>query len=186
LDSYIEKEKLKLKSLLNAGLLIGFLVMLIVNLGLGVTVYQLVIHKSRTMTPPTLSKAFTISDATVDESYLEQMGEYFLNLKLNVTPASVHRKYSILLDYVTEEDWPNVQPTLLREAEYIKAENISSRFDVEDVAIALSRLEVRFSGVLQKHVGSRPLDPEPTTYVVSMNYAGEISVRSILQVESTP
>ena len=183
MDSFIETEKLKLKSVLKAYLATGFGVMLLVNLGLGATVYSLTMNKSRTLLPPVMSKAFTVSDGAVDAEYLEQMGEYFLALKLNITPASVDRKYSLLLKYVSEEDWSQVQPTLLREAERIKKDNISSRFDSESVEVALDTLQVRFTGTLQKHVGTRPLDPETVIYQVSMAYPGEITLRTIQKVE---
>ncbi|GLO64196.1 protein TraE [Vibrio sp. MACH09] len=186
MDSFLTVERLQLKSLLNALLLIGFIAMLLTNIALGWGMYHAVNSKSRTVVPPQISKAFTISDTNIDESYLQQMSEYFMHLRLDVTPASVHRKYSILLDYVTAEDWPTVQPKLLREAEHVKSQNISSRFDVDKVEIALEDLEVRLTGVLQKHVGSRPLAPETATYLVSLRYQhGEISVPSIQRIKST-
>jgi conjugal transfer pilus assembly protein TraE len=185
LDSFIADERLKTKSLLSALLLAGFLAMLITNIVLGMSIYQAINNKSRTLVPPFISKAFTVSDGDVDEPYLEMMGEFMVHKKLNITPANVHRQYGMLLDYVSEQQWPNVQPRLLREAEQIKSENISSRFDVVQVEVALEDLKVRFTGDLQKHVGSRPLDPEKNVvYEVSFSYEqAEISLLSINRVE---
>ena len=185
MDSFIADERLKTKSLLNALLLMGFLAMLITNIVLGVGMYQAINSKSRTFVPPLISKAFTVSDGNVDEPYLEMIGDFLVHKKLNITPASVHRQYGMLLDYVSEKHWPTIQPRLLREAEQVKSENISSRFDIKQVEVALEDLKVRFTGKLQKHVGSRPLEPEENVvYEVSFSYEqGEISLLSINRVE---
>lgn len=158
--------------------------MLITNLALGLGTYYAISKKSRTLVPPNISKAFTISDGSFDEAYLELISEFLIHKKLNVTPANVHRQYGLLLDYVNAENWSKIQPRLLREANHIKAENISSHFDVTKVDIALDDLKVRFTGTLQKHVGSRALEPEMVTYEVSLSYEqAEISLHSINRLE---
>ncbi|WP_213902907.1 type IV conjugative transfer system protein TraE, partial [Vibrio crassostreae] len=138
MDPFVKRDKLAVKSLLNLFLSAGFLFMLITNLVLGYTSYQALTHQSRTLIPPTLSQAFTVSDGTVDEPYLEQMADYLLYLKLNITPASVGRQFGQLLEYLDETSWHIVQPKLLREATVIKKDNISSQFSVESVRISLN------------------------------------------------
>ncbi|WP_101961128.1 type IV conjugative transfer system protein TraE [Vibrio harveyi] len=184
MDPFIKRDKLAIKSLLNLLLTTGFLAMLITNLVLGYTSYQALTHQSRTLVPPSISKAFTISDGDVDEPYLEQMADYLLYLKLNVTPGSVGRQFGQLLDYVDEQHWHTLQPKLLREANIIKKDNISSQFSVEEVRISLETLQVQLYGKLQKYVGQRPLEPEMKWYQVSFSYDhGVIGLLSIEQVE---
>ncbi|EJG1645635.1 type IV conjugative transfer system protein TraE [Vibrio harveyi] len=184
MDPFIKRDKLAIKSLLNLLLTTGFLAMLITNLVLGYTSYQALTHQSRTLVPPSISKAFTISDGDVDEPYLEQMADYLLYLKLNVTPGSVGRQFGQLLDYVDEQHWHTLQPKLLREANIIKKDNISSQFSVEEVRISLETLQVQLYGKLQKYVGQRPLKPEMKWYQVNFSYDhGVIGLLSIEQVE---
>lgn len=184
MDPFVKRDKLAVKSLLNLFLSAGFLVMLITNLVLGYTSYQALTHQSRTLVPPTLSQAFTVSDGAVDEPYLQQMAHYLLHLKLNITPASVGRQFGLLLDYVDETSWHSVQPKLLREAKVIKKDNISSQFAVEDVRISLDTLQVQLYGTLQKHVGQRALEPEMKWYQVNFSYEqGSIGLLSIEAVE---
>ncbi|EJV8818785.1 type IV conjugative transfer system protein TraE [Vibrio parahaemolyticus] len=184
MDPFIKRDKLAIKSLLNLLLTTGFLAMLITNLVLGYTSYQALTHQSRTLVPPSISKAFTISDGDVDEPYLEQMADYLLYLKLNVTPGSVGRQFGQLLDYVDEQHWHIIQPKLLREANIIKKDNISSQFSVEEVRISLETLQVQLYGKLQKYVGQRPLEPEMKWYQVNFRYDhGVIGLLSIEQVE---
>lgn len=77
-------------------------------------------NKSRTVVPPTISAAFTVSDTSIDEPYLQQMAEYFAFLKLNVTPASVDHQYKQLATYIDEADWHQMQPLLVEDAAMIK------------------------------------------------------------------
>ena len=113
------------------------------------------------------------------------MGEFLVH-KNPTLPPRMSRQYGMLLDYVSEQHWPDIQPRLLREAEQVKSENITSRFDIEQVEVALEDLKVRFTGELQKHVGSRPLEPEKKAiYEVSFSYEqSELSLLSINRVEA--
>ncbi|BAC97729.1 putative conjugative transfer protein TraE (plasmid) [Vibrio vulnificus YJ016] len=184
MDPYIKRDRLAIKSLLNFLLVAGFLAMLITNLVLGYTSYQALTHQSRTLIPPTISKAFTVSDGAVDEPYLEQMADYLLYLKLNVTPANVSRQFGQLLEYVDAQSWNSVQPKLLREATVIKKDNISSQFSVDSIRISLDTLQVQLYGKLQKYVGRRALEPEMKWYQVSFSYEqGSIGLLSIEEVE---
>ncbi|EGR0800023.1 type IV conjugative transfer system protein TraE, partial [Vibrio vulnificus] len=125
-----------------------------------------------------------VSDGAVDEPYLEQMADYLLYLKLNVTPANVSRQFGQLLEYVDAQSWNSVQPKLLREATVIKKDNISSQFSVDSIRISLDTLQVQLYGKLQKYVGRRALEPEMKWYQVSFSYEqGSIGLLSIEEVE---
>ncbi|SGZ09610.1 type IV conjugative transfer system protein TraE [Moritella viscosa] len=161
---------------LNYLLLIGFIISMLVNAILGVSLYKVAVNKSSTITPPIISKAFSISGSQVDESYLAQMGEYFLYLKLNVTPANVEKQYSRLLDYVDTSHWSAIQPKLVREALEIKKSNIANTFNVnaDGIAVDLPSMQVKMTGTIKKYVGSRALTPEEATYIVSLRYSNGI------------
>lgn len=186
MDSFIKQDKLAIKSLLNLFLSLGFLAMLLTNLVLGFSVYQALTHKSRTLVPPVISKAFSLSDSQVDAPYLEQMADYFLYLKLNVTPGNVGRQYGQLLEYVDEGSWASFQPNLLREAGAIKKGNISSQFAANTFTVNLDALKVRVEGDLTKHVGKRALPSEHKWYQVNLTYHhGVLALQSIQTLEAT-
>ncbi len=169
---------------LNAFLLFFALGLLALNIITGGLLWQVVYNKSRTVVPPTISKAFTVSDGAVDAAYLQQMAEYFLYLKLNVTPKTVERKYGLLLDYVSSESWPTIQPTLMADALNVIDDNVSSTFDIEKVRVSEETLQVKLTGTLQKHVGNRALPPEPAGYIVDMDYPhGELTLLTIRKIQ---
>lgn len=174
------REKIRdIASALNVLLLAFCAVMVITNLALGYTVFKLANTKSRTYVPPVVSQAFTVSDGEVDETYMRMMGQYLSYLKLNVTPANVDRNYGLLLDYVSSNAWNKVQPKLVREATFIKENNVSSAFNIEGVEVDQSNLRIRLRGTLNKWVGSRPLEQESMSYVIQFTYQ-----QSVLEVLS--
>lgn len=172
MDNKHQSHLLALSKLLNLLLVFGFLAMTVVSVVLGLSLAKASSEKSRTLVPPTLSQAFTVSDTAVDAPYLHLMGEYFLKLKLNVTPTNVTRQYGLLLDYVPAENWASIQPVLIEDAEHIKKYNTTSRFDAlpGKTHVSLQTMQFRQSGHLIKTVGDRTLPAELTTYVVQMAY----------------
>ncbi|MGY5652135.1 type IV conjugative transfer system protein TraE [Vibrio cincinnatiensis] len=180
----IEKNLIALSKLLNVLLLIGFIAMTLVSVVLALTLNRTLNHQERTLIPPEVSQAFTVTSSRVDAPYLQMMGEYFLFLKLNVTPANVSRQYGRLLDYVPPEKWPEVQPLLITDATQIQKSNISSRFDPlpSRTQISLDSLQMRQTGNLIKSVGNRVLPSEEVTYIVQMAYKnGILELHSIMK-----
>lgn len=179
----LNSNKLDLLSItksLNSLLLIGFCIAMLSNAILATVVLKAYTNKSRTITPPTISQAFTISDTGVDSAYLQQMATYFALLKLNVTPGSVDYQYSQLESYVNEQRWHQVQPQLLEEKTTIKRQNISSHFTITKAQVALGDNMVKLTGNLNKYVGKRALPTETASYIVSMDYDnGQLSLLAI-------
>lgn len=179
----LQSNKIDLLSIaksLNTLLLIGFILAMLSNTLLATIAWQSYINKSRTITPPTISQAFTVSDGEVDASYLQQMDEYFAFLKLNITPASVEHQYKQLANYICEDTWHLMQPLLSSDASMIKRQNTSSHFTINKVQVALDDHLVKLTGTLSKYVGKRPLEPETVSYIIATQYDhGQLCLKSI-------
>ncbi|BCL73847.1 hypothetical protein TUMSATVNIG1_58320 (plasmid) [Vibrio nigripulchritudo] len=185
----IEHEKLIQSKQLNLFLGLGFLTMLFVSAALSIGLAYAVMHQSRTLVPPSLSGAFTVSDGQVDAAYLTLMGEYFLYLKLNVTPTNVSRQFGRLLEYVPSSHWSSIQQSLTQEAETVKNSGITSYFSPQPngSAVSITDLQYRLTGDLTKTVGSRSLPAETYTYTVQMQYKnGVIGLVGIAKAEVKP
>lgn len=172
MDSKHQDNLLALSQLLNRFLTIGFFAMTLLSVALGGALAYVAGTQSRTLVPPSISQAFSISNTAVDAPYLQLMGEFFLKLKLNVTPANVTRQYGLLLNYVPEDNWSQVQPALIADAQRIQKNNASSRFDAlpGKTHISLDAMQFKQTGTLVKTVGDRTLPEETVTYVVQMRY----------------
>lgn len=168
---------------LNTLLLIGFVLAMVANTILAGVAWMVYFNKSRTLVPPTISQKFTVSDGAIDEPYLQQMAEYFVFLKLNVTPGSVDHQYKQLASYINEADWHQMQPLLVDDAMTMKKQNISSHFAIEQTQVALDERLVKVTGTLSKYVGKRPLEPETLSYIIALDYThGQLSLKAIKKV----
>lgn len=179
--------QLTLSRSLNTLLILGFLISMLLNVIQGVGIYtsiQYIKKKQRIFTPPQISREFSLSDTIVDASYLQMMAEYFADLKLNVTPASVDRKYKLLAGYIKPSNWGTLQPLLSKDAGMVKKKNISSHWTANEVLVSLDENKVKLSGVIEKSVGERKLAPEAVTYIIDMDFLdGEISLASIKKLK---
>ena len=165
---------------LNKLLFFGFIASFLIAVILAFVVFNLYLTKSRTFVPPNIEKSFTVSDTSFDENYAVMMAEYLIYLKLNVTPATVDRKYSLLLNYVNNQSWSSIQPQLVRESALIKKSNISSDFDVLEASYSYDDMIVKLSGMLTKSVGMRDLKPTVVSYFIYFDYEnGELSFKQI-------
>ena len=177
---------LDLAKLLNSVLLIMVIVLMLTNIATSVGLVWSVMHKSRTVVPPTIRQEFSVSDHAVDSFYLQQMAEYFIFLKLNVSPSTVERNYGQLLEYVSSANYHRFQPKLLEEAMVIKKQKISSSFFIKGIEVSVSGLQVRIDGELKKYVGARALKPENAVYIIQMSYPGGTLELDYIRLKEEP
>lgn len=180
------KDALQLAQSLNQLLLVGFFVLLISTLILSCGIVYMALNQPRTLVPPTLTQETTVSNQSVSDSYLNMMGEYIINLKLNVTPENVGRNYQQLLNYMSSSNYHTMQPKFLAEANEIIDQKISSVFYVKSIEVSTKDYSVKIKGRLEKYVGDRPLAPENITYLVQFSYpSGVIELDSISRLVPT-
>ena len=162
-----------------------FAVVLMVSIATAGLSMALVIQNKtvqRTLVPPHIDRAFTVSNDAVDDAYLALMAEWWVHLKFNVTPSNVKRQFNLLITYVPSEHWSGLQEKLMREADFIIKNDVSSFFEVDTVSTNISKMQIRVTGTLNKTVGRRKLDPEPVTYILHTAYPhGLIELHSIAQ-----
>ncbi len=166
---------------LNLFLAVGFVLAMVCNGILGVGLYFLSQSQSRTVVPPVISSAFTVSNHQIDTPYLTMMAEWIVSQRFNVTPANVERRFGVFLEYVDEAAWSQIQPALVSESAFIRKNNVSSHLDIDSIEVDAAQLITRVKGTLHKSIARRALDPEPVSYLLQLHYDAELSLLAIKQ-----
>lgn len=168
-------ERLNYMLLISIGLLISNILLI------WLTSWSLV-HQKRTIVPAEIRQAFTISDATVDASYLRQMALLFATQRLNVTPTAINQNHSVILQCTDPGFYHDFVAILDAEKQEVIKQNISSVFYPEEVTPDARSLSVILKGTLARWVGSLTLPTAKKSYMVSFSYkAGELKVSSFAE-----
>lgn len=175
-------EALKAARFLNYVFAAGILVVSVGTVGLGFALMSQNKTVQRTLVPPHIDRAFTVSNEAVDEAYLALMAEWWVHLKFNVTPANVNRQFNQLMTYIPSQYWSGLQDKLMREATFIINNDVTSFFEVHSIAPNVDEMKIRVKGTLNKTIAGRKLEPEPVTYIIQTDYPlGLIELHSIAQ-----
>lgn len=142
------------------------------------------VHQKRTIVPAEIRQSFTISDATVDASYLRQMALLFTAQRLNITPTNVSQNHSFILQYTDPRYYHDFVAVLNTEKQEIIKQNISSVFYPEEVIPDISKMKVLIKGTLTRWVGSLSLPQIKKRYVITFGYnSGNLKVLSFAEKE---
>lgn len=173
-------EALSAARLLNHVLIAVVLIISLATVGLAFALLGQNQAEKRTLVPPHLDRAFTVSDEGVDKAYLALMAEWWVHLKFNVTPSNVKRQFNLLITYVPSQHWSKLQDKLVRESEFIIDNDVTSFFEIDTVSPSLEQMKIRIKGTLNKTVAGRKLPPESVTYLIQADYPnGLIELHSI-------
>ena len=141
------------------------------------------LHQKRTVVPTEISRSFTVSDTTVDASYLCQMALFFVNERLNITPTNINQNHNIILQYTDPLFYHEFVSILGKEKQAVIKQNISSVFYLEEIIPDTKGLTVSIKGSLMHWVGSLALAPAKKSYILKFTYrAGVLKVLSFSDI----
>lgn len=153
--------------------------LLVSNLLLCTLAWYTNVHQRTLVTPFEGGTGFVHSDSTVDPRYLSLMSENFIYSRLNVTPETVTAQHARLLMFVDGSQYGSMQSKLLKEADVIQKNKISSDFIITDMRLEPRALKANVTGILNRHVGSRELNTSRRIYELTYHYRfGRLSIVS--------
>ena len=169
-------------SYVNQWLKFGFITTAVLSLGLGFALYQNMRHKMIVMVPPVMTHQASVSLVKPDESYVVQMGLFWLGLKLNISNDNVAQNHRILKSHIHPDHWGGLQNVLEQEALYVQKNKITSVFYPTNQEIDLDHLRLRVTGKLQKRVGERLISDKTAHFIVCFCYHnGSLQVTDMVQ-----
>jgi conjugal transfer pilus assembly protein TraE len=152
--------------------LMGFAVSMAANLLLAIAFVAKDNNHRQTIVPPVISKSFWIDDRGVSAEYLEQMGQFALQLALNNTPKNVDYNIDRLLTLVAPASYGDVQKELLSNAAQLKKNNATTLFSVMSATPDMQRQAVVFNGQLSTWIGDKRTSSTAKVYLVQFKYSG--------------
>lgn len=141
-------------------------------------------HQKRTIVPAIISKSFTVSDTTVDASYLRQMALFFTSERLNITPSNINQSHTTILQYTDSKFYHEFTSILSNEKQAVIKQNISSVFYPEEVIPNSGDLSVVINGSLTHWVGNVALSSARKSYQLKFSYrSGNLKVLSFSEIK---
>lgn len=129
--------------------------------------------KERTVvTPNVVRKTFWVTDDEVSPSYVEQMGDYILDLAYTRAPNNAMRKADNLLKVVCTRAYPIIETPLRVGAKDIKDQNATTVFDVTRMTIKNN--SVAYTGVYSTYINDRRQSIEQKAVRIKFQWDGEV------------
>ena len=122
------------------------------------------------LVPPTIEKSFWVSKSSVSQEYLEEMSLFLSNMLLDITPSSADFQRSVALKYVDPSYYNTLRARLIKEAQTLKKEGISTSFKVLKIRPNKDDLTVEITGTLMSYVGAARVREIQEVYVMKFNY----------------
>lgn len=141
--------------------------------------------QKETYIPMFFNQPFSLSRNVADASYLQQVAESLMFLRLNVTPESVKAQHQALLRYVASDVRAPMQDILGAEAQQIITNNVSTAFYMTGIDVYPAAGVVDFRGTLKTWIGKRESLPEEKQFRLELGYRdGMTTIRDFKEVSN--
>lgn len=124
------------------------------------------------VSPIVVRKTFWVTDDEVSPSYIEQMGDYVLDLAYTRAPNNAMRKADTLLKVVCTRAYPVIETPLRVAAKDIKDQNATTVFDISRMTIKDNG--IAYTGVYSTYINDRRQSIEQKAVRVKFQWDGEV------------
>lgn len=135
-----------------------------------------------TLIPPSINKTFWVEDDRVSPEYLQQMGQYLIQLALNRSPANAESQIEALLKYVAPSSYPELEKQLMAEVSRQKEDKISTVYYASNVQVSEDRQSVLFEGTLNTWIADKLIRQELKRYIIKFGFQGKVYINEIREV----
>ncbi len=118
--------------------------------------------------PPGLKESIWIESNQVDPTYLEEMASYFLHLALDTSPMNAGYQHKTLLKHASPDKYGSLKIQLMKEAERLKKDNVSTLFSPRILKVMKDGKTVKVEGSLATFVGNKRISEESKTFVLKV------------------
>lgn len=130
-------------------------------------------NQRNVISPPVLREAIWVAGQEVSKSYLEQMGNYVLNLSVNSTPSSALARCDDLITLAAPDTYGPLKNKCQLAAKRLARDSASTLFSPLQVVSDVQTLSVAFTGSLSTFIGDRRVSDMRKTYAVEFLVGGD-------------
>jgi conjugal transfer pilus assembly protein TraE len=129
------------------------------------------IGEARTiLVPPQIKQSFWVSSSMVSREYLEEMAYWYAGLALNVTPSGLNYQNELFLKYALPSEFGRLQAEMASRSEFLKKNQASSQFSVQDITVDDRHLRVALNGKLHTWVSDKRAGERDATFMIGFKY----------------
>lgn len=129
------------------------------------------IGEARTiLVPPQIKQGFWVSANSVSKEYLEEMAYWYAGLALNVTPSGLNYQNELFLKYALPSEFGRLQTEMASRSDFLKKNQTSSQFSVENITVDDRNLRVALNGKLHTWVSDKRAGERNATFMIGFKY----------------
>lgn len=148
--------------------------MLVLLIVLGMSLIKVMGTTKTIITPPEIKRSFWVSDISVSQEYLEEMGYWYAGLALNVTPQGAEYQNKLFLQYADPETSGVLKAEAEARAEFLRKNAASTVFAPRTLTVDMPNTRVAITGTLTTYVADRRAGERNVTYMVRFNNRGGV------------
>ncbi|HNO76229.1 type IV conjugative transfer system protein TraE [Nitrosomonas mobilis] len=122
------------------------------------------------LVPPQIKQSFWVSNNAVSKEYLEEMAYWYAGLALNVTPTGIVYQNELFLKYALPSEFGRLSQEMASRSDFLKRNQTSSQFSVQDITVDEKHLRVALSGKLYTWVADKRAGDRDATFMIGFNY----------------
>jgi len=122
------------------------------------------------VTPPNIKQSFWVSNTAVSKEYLQEMAYWYAGLALNITPTGINYQNELFLKYAAPSEYGRLKQEATSRAEFLKKNQTSSQFAIENISVDEKRMRVALSGKLYTWVAEKRAGMRDTTFMIGFQY----------------
>lgn len=137
------------------------------------------------ISPPELHQSYWVEGDRFSGSYLEEMAIHFAHLLLDVSGDNLLYQGEIVLRSVDADSYSRIRTKLIADAQKLKRENVTSRFEPKKAVIRQDSLEVQLKGVMTHSIAGKSIAAYEETFVIRFSsYQGKLYVRDFALLDT--
>lgn len=137
------------------------------------------------ISPPELHQRYWVEGNRFSEGYLEEMAIFYAHLLLDVSAETLLYQGEVVLRSVDADSYSRIRTQIFKDAEKLKKENATSRFEPKKAIISNKDMEVKLKGVMTQFVSGKLVSSFEETFIIRFSsYKGKLYIKDFALLDT--